>query len=141
MRLRQLRDCADVAGSDLRRMLLALAHDVVDGTDALGGVPVRVPHLRVRLESAGEDAEVRQTAHVWVSGSLEYERRERLRRVSGELFAIHGDGGLGRGRKERCDRIEKAPRTDRLGGGAGEDGDDAAGGDAGAHAVRQLFRG
>src|SRR5207244_11970600 len=56
--VRKLSDRADVAGCDLRRVLLVLADDVIEAADALVGVAIRIPDVGIRLERAGKHPEV-----------------------------------------------------------------------------------
>ena len=86
VRVRELRDGADVAGRDLGHVLVLLAPHREQLADALVGVLRGVEHGRVRPEPAGEHAEHGDVADERVRDGLEHERRQRAGGVARALL-------------------------------------------------------
>ena len=81
----QLRDRADLAGLELADRLLLLAVEQQQLADPLVLAPRAVPDVRLRMERAGQHAQVRQPPDERVGRRLEHADEERTALVGGDL--------------------------------------------------------
>src|SRR5207248_9642901 len=86
--LRELRNRADIAGDNLRDVVLGLPSHTEDVSDALIHVFRYVEHGRVRSEGPAEYPQIRQPADIRVRKSLEDLRYERPRRIGLHLDVV-----------------------------------------------------
>ena len=116
----QLRDRADLAGLELADRLLLLAVEQQQLADPLVLAAGRVPDVGLRVERAGEHAQVGQPADERVRGGLEDAHQQRAGFVRGDLDrGARLVGGLrrglvGRGGEVADDRVEQAAQPDAL---------------------------
>ncbi len=107
--------------------LLLLAVEQQQLADPLVGVARRVPDVRLRMERAGQHAQVRQSPDERVRGRLEHADQERAALVGGDAHRLtalvaHLDRRLvGRGGEVADDRVEQRLQADALGRGSDED--------------------